>query len=101
MLTSGEILNFLRKNKLTLKEKFFITEIGLFGSYARNEQNENSNIDFLVVFEPDTPDLYSVEKALLKYLKNHFNREVDICAKKWINPIFKPLILNEAIYQNK
>ncbi|MBW6536652.1 MAG: nucleotidyltransferase domain-containing protein [Mariniphaga sp.] len=81
-----------------MKEKFFVTEIGLFGSYARNEQTENSEIDFLVVFEADTPDLYSVEKRLKEYLKDHFNREVDICAKKWINPIFKPLILNEAIY---
>lgn len=98
MLTSGEILNFLRNNKLTLKKKFFVTEIGLFGSYARNEQNENSDIDFLVVFEADAPDLYSVEKGLKEYLVDHFNREVDICAKKWINPIFKPLILNEAIY---
>jgi uncharacterized protein len=98
MLASGEILNFLRNNKLTLKNKYFVTEIGLFGSFARNEQNENSDIDFLVVFEPDTPDLYSVEKELKEYLKNHFNREVDICAKKWINPIFKPLILKEAIY---
>lgn len=98
MLASDEILNFVREHKLTLKEKFFVTEIGLFGSYARNEQTENSDIDFLVVFEPDTPDLYSVEKGLKKYLKNHFKREVDICAKKWINPIFKPLILNETIY---
>jgi predicted nucleotidyltransferase len=91
-------LTFLRKNKKTLKEKFFVTEIGLFGSFARNEQNENSDIDFLVVFETNTPDLYSVEKGLKEYLKNHFNKEIDICAKKWINPIFKPLILNEAIY---
>ena len=101
MLTSDEILNFLRNNKLTLKKKFFVTEIGLFGSYARNEQTEKSDIDFLIVFEPDTPDLYSVEKGLKEYLKNHFNREVDICAKNWINPVFKPLIFKEAIYQNK
>jgi predicted nucleotidyltransferase len=98
MLASGEILTFLRKNKETLKEKFFVTEIGLFGSFARNEQNENSDIDFLVVFETNTPDLYSVEKKLKEYLKNHFNREVDICAKKWINPVFKPLILKETVY---
>ncbi|HDR51177.1 MAG TPA: hypothetical protein ENN90_06085 [Mariniphaga anaerophila] len=98
MLTSGEILTFLRNNKLTLKNKYFVTEIGLFGSFARDEQNENSDIDFLVIFEPDTPDLYSVEKELKEYLKNHFNREVDISAKKWINPVFKPLILKEAVY---
>lgn|SRR5690554_5548143 len=98
MLEPDEILNFLREHKLTLKERFFVTEIGLFGSFARNEQTEKSDIDFLVVFEHNTPDLYSVEKLLKVYLENHLNREVDICAKKWINPIFKPLILKEAIY---
>ena len=29
---------------------------------------------------------------------NQFNRPVDICAKKWIKPVFKPLVLKEAIY---
>jgi len=98
MLSTKEIINFLQENKTFLKEHFHCTEIGLFGSFARNEQTSKSDIDILVVFEPNTPDLYEVELALKEFLKESFNREIDICAKKWINPIFKPLILKDAIY---
>jgi hypothetical protein len=70
----------------------------LFGSFARNEQSEKSDIDILVQFEKDAPDLYNLELELKEFLKKQFNREVDVCSKKWIKPIFKPLILKEAIY---
>jgi len=39
-----------------------------------------------------------VELELKEYLKKSFNREIDICTKKWIKPIFRPLVLKEAIY---
>jgi predicted nucleotidyltransferase len=98
MITSFDIISFLTKNKPYLREHFFCTEIGLFGSFARNEQSEKSDIDILVVFEPNTPNLLDVEQELKEYLKKHFEREIDICSKKWIKPIFKPLVLKDAIY---
>jgi len=98
MLSSNEILHFLKKNKSYLRKNFHCSEIGLFGSFARNEQTEKSDIDILVVFDPDTPDFYKSEQELKEYLKTQFNREVDICAKKWIKPIFKPLVLKDALY---
>jgi uncharacterized protein len=98
MLSANEIIQFLKKNKSYLRKNFFWSEIGLFGSFARNEQTEQSDIDILVVFEPGTPDLYHVELELKEYLKESFNREIDICTKKWIKPIFRPLVLKEAIY---
>ncbi|WP_407944144.1 nucleotidyltransferase family protein [Mangrovibacterium marinum] len=98
MLSSGEIISFLRSNKAYLQERFHCTEIGLFGSYARNEQTEKSDIDFLVVFEPNTPNLYDTELELKNFLQTKFGRQVDICAKKWINPIFKNRILKDALY---
>ena len=98
MLTSNEIIQFLTENKSYFREHFHCSEIGLFGSFARNEQTDGSDIDILVVFEPETPNLYDVELELNKYLKVHFKRDIDICAKNWIKPIFKPLVLEEAIY---
>jgi predicted nucleotidyltransferase len=70
----------------------------LFGSFARNEQTDESDIDILVVFEPGTQNLYEVELELKAYLKKRFDREIDICSKKWIKPIFQPMVLKEAIY---
>jgi len=98
MLSSNDILQSLIENKTYLRNHFYCAEIGLFGSFARNEQTDKSDIDILVVFEPGTPNLYNVERELKEYLKKCFNREVDICSKKWIRPIFKPQVLKEAIY---
>ena len=98
MLTAVEIIHFLKKNKPFFKEQFHCNEIALFGSFARNEQREDSDIDILVVFEPDTANLYDIEQNLKNYLKNRFNRKIDICAKKWINPIFKPMIMKDVVY---
>ena len=61
MLSSNEIIQLLRENKSYLSSHFHCTEIGLFGSFARNEQTEESDIDILVVYEPETPNLYDVE----------------------------------------
>lgn len=98
MLSPDEIIQFLKKNKSYLQEHFHCSEIGLFGSYARNEQTEQSDIDILVAFEPETANLYEVEQELKEYLEKSFHRQVDICSKKWIKPIFKPMVLKEAIY---
>jgi len=98
MLTSNDIIHALSEKKSYLRDHFYCTEIGLFGSFARNEQTELSDIDILVVFAPGAPNLYNVELELKEYLKKCFNREVDICSKKWIRPIFKPIVLKEAIY---
>ncbi len=98
MLTSNEIIQFLKKNKSYLRKHFHCSEIGLFGSFARNEQTDQSDIDILVEFESETPNLYQVELELKEYLQSSFNKEVDICSKKWIKPIFRPLVLKDAIY---
>jgi hypothetical protein len=98
MLSTEEILLFLKSNKPYLLQRFHCSEIGLFGSFARNEQSEKSDIDILVQFEKDAPDLYNLELELKEFLKKQFNRDVDVCSKKWIKPLFKPLILKEAIY---
>jgi uncharacterized protein len=98
MLSSGDIIRSLTENRSYLRKQFHCAEIGLFGSFARNEQTDKSDIDILVVFEEGTPNLYEVERELREYLKKCFKREVDICSKKWIKPVFKPLVLKEAIY---
>ena len=97
-MTSNDIILFLKENKAYLRKHFYCAEIGLFGSYARNEQKEDSDIDILVEFEPNTPNLFEVEIELKRYLKTQFNKEIDICSRKWIKPIFKPLVLKDAVY---
>ncbi len=98
MVTSKEILEFLGENKPILKERFYCSKVGLFGSFARNEQTDESDIDIIVSFKSDVPDYYKNEMALKEFIGKRFNRNVDICVEKWIKPVFKPLVINEAFY---
>lgn len=45
-----DIKNLLSENKHRLLEKYPIKSLGIFGSYSRNEQKENSDVDILVEF---------------------------------------------------
>lgn len=99
MKTREEILDFLEKNKKLLHEDFHIIKIGIFGSVAKNTQNANSDIDLIVEFEENTPNLYELKQKLKSYLKQHLEVEnIDICRERYIKPIFKQSILKEALY---
>ena len=73
-----EILTALKNDKPFLLEKFGVEEIALFGSYARNEQTETSDIDVLVKLkEPNLSDLVGV----LDFLEKQFSRKIDLTRK--------------------
>lgn len=98
MYNQKEILDFLAENKHFLKEKFHVVRIGLFGSFARREQSDNSDIDLIVEFEENTPNLFDKKIEIKKFFQDRFNLKVDICREKYIKSRFKSRILNEAIY---
>jgi len=98
MLTQENILNFLSENKLFLREQFHVVKIGIFGSFARNEQNPDSDIDILIEMENNVSNVYDLKWNLREFLKNQFQRDVDICNSKHIKPYAKEYILKDAIY---
>ena len=98
MKTRGKILTFLAQNKKLFRDKYHIIRIGLFGSYARGEQNANSDIDLLVEFEENTPDLYNLKLQLKDFFYKNLGVEVDICREKYIKPRIKKSILEETVY---
>jgi predicted nucleotidyltransferase len=98
MLTQENILNFLSENKLFLREQFHVVKIGIFGSFARNEQNPDSDIDILIEMENNVSNDYDLKWNLREFLKNQFQRDVDICNSKHIKPYAKEYILKDAIY---
>ena len=97
-LDRDTILKFLDEKLPYLKESFNITRIGLFGSFARNEPSEESDIDLIVEFKKDTPDLYDIKYNLRQYLKGELHRDVDICREKYIKPFAREIIRKETIY---
>ncbi|MBP6039585.1 MAG: nucleotidyltransferase family protein [Flavobacterium sp.] len=97
MLTKQEIFKTIQDNKELIKS-FGVTEIGLFGSYVRDEQTETSDIDFLV-------DFYKEKKTLRNYidfcdlLENMFQKnKIDIVSKKGLSEYIGPHILKEVNY---
>lgn len=97
-ITREEILEYLRgmKNELALKYK--VNKLGLFGSYARGEESENSDIDLLIDFQPDTPNLYDKKNEIKVLFESKFDRKVDLCTEKYVKPYFKNQILRSALY---
>jgi predicted nucleotidyltransferase len=98
MKTRDQILSFLSQNKKLFRERYHIIRIGLFGSYARGEQNLKSDIDLLVEFEENTQDLYELKLQLKEYIRKNLGIEVDICREKYIKPRIKNSILRETVY---
>lgn len=98
MTERDEILSFLEQRKSELFSEYQLVRLGLFGSFARNEATEASDIDLLVEFEPDTENLLEKKSRIKSLLEKQFNREVDLCREKYIKPYFKSQILESAIY---
>lgn len=68
------ILKFLRQNKGFLRKEFGVSHISLFGSFARGEETEESDIDLFVDMPPDLHKLLS----LIEFLEKKLNRKIDI-----------------------
>ena len=98
MTSKNEILAYLAENKPVFQERFHLLKLGLFGSFAREEANESSDLDIIIELEPGTQDIFEIKQELRSTLELQFSRKVDICREKAIRPIFRPMILNEAIY---
>ena len=97
-ITQEEIISYLQAKKAELFSNYGLVKLGLFGSFARNEALEDSDIDLLVDFQPNTPDLYDKNQAIKSLIESHFDRKVDLCTEKYIKPYFKSQILRSVIY---
>ena len=96
MKTFDELRQLLSLQKQSLCENYQITEIGIFGSYARGEETEASDIDILVDYETAPPFIMLVE--LRDYLSQLFELKVDIVTKNGLKPRIRERVLAEAIY---
>lgn len=75
-----------------------IWKIGIFGSYAREEQTDLSDIDILIDMEPGTENIFDKRLLLKEMLMKHFGKNIDVCHERAIKPVFRELILKDAVY---
>jgi predicted nucleotidyltransferase len=98
MLNRTDIITFLSNQLPELEKEYNISKIGLFGSFARNEQTNNSDIDILFEFQSGTENIYVKKVKFKAYLSNYFHRDIDLCREKYIKPYIKDYLEKEVIY---
>ena len=85
----------LQNHKPELQEKFKVKNIGVFGSYVRGEQKNNSDVDVLVEFK-EPIGLFEF-MALEYYLSDLLGVKVDLVSKKALKPHIGQRILEEVV----
>jgi predicted nucleotidyltransferase len=75
-----------------------IRNIGLFGSYIRNEQSSSSDIDLLVDFDPGKENFDNYMAAYDFFEKLFKNEKIEVVTKNGLSPYIGPQILNEVQY---
>jgi uncharacterized protein len=96
MRTLEEIKTELETLKPTLKERFKVQTIDIFGSYARKQANEKSDVDLLVTYSTTDYDYFTI-LDLKNYLRRKLHMKVDIVSKEFLNKHIKDEVLKEAI----
>ena len=90
-----EIKRKIDKHKPFLEKEFKVASISVFGSYLREEQHEESDIDILVEFY-DIIDLFKFVE-LEYFLSDILGKKVDLVMKDTLKPRIKDRILREAV----
>ncbi|WP_310834059.1 nucleotidyltransferase family protein [Aetokthonos hydrillicola] len=96
MKTLEEIKQILRQNKPLLEQQYRITKLGIFGSYARGEQTEESDVDLLIDYD-QAPTLFKLVE-LRDYLSSAIGIKVDVVTQNGLKPRIRKLVLSQVIY---
>jgi len=96
MMEVEMIMKTLKENEPTLREKYKVKTLGVFGSYIRGEQKKKSDVDILVEFEKPLGllEFVGLELQLSKLL----GKKVDLVMKTALKPKIGKHILEEVRY---
>ena len=95
-LSRREVLDILGRHKAEVGERYGITALGVFGSVARDEAGQQSDVD--VVYQTDSPNLFRAVH-LKRELEAILHRRVDVVRwRERIDPRLKARIAREAVY---
>ena len=89
-----ELLKLLRKHEATLSRRFGITELSLYGSFAREDAADHSDVEFLVRFK--APPKWWQYFAAHAYLEETLGRPVDMAARSEIRAEIRPYVERET-----
>ena len=94
-MTKSDVLNYLSKNFQEFHNKYNVEKIGLFGSYARDEETQDSDVDIFVQMHPKLLDMIAIKQLI----EEDLHLKVDIVRlRDKMNPYLKKRILRDGIY---
>ena len=90
-------LTLLRQHEPELQKRFGVAKIGIFGSFARGEERQDSDVDILVTFQSGkkTFDNFMGTKF---YLEDIFRRRVDLVTDAALKQLIRDPILKDVVY---
>lgn len=92
---SMNIIDILKSHEREIKKRFGVRRIGLFGSFARGEQKDASDVDILVEFEEPTFDNFM---NLAFFLEDLFSRRVELVTPDSLSPYIAPYVKKEVVW---
>jgi len=94
-----QVITLLKASKPILRDQYRVELVGLFGSFARNQQHANSDLDIL--YRPLDGASFGLSEvlALENYLKDLTKVDsVDLVVRDFINPVIALEIVDELVY---
>lgn len=95
MKTLTEIEKIIKQHREELEEKYKVKRIGVFGSYARGDQNQGSDLDILVEFKEPVGFLF-IHQA--DFLEEILESQVDLATPDAIKPNRRKYIMEDVSY---
>jgi hypothetical protein len=91
------VIGILKGKEEFIRRRYGVKRIGIFGSFARGEAIEGSDVDVIVEFGQDAENFDNYIE--LKYfLQEIFGRDVDLATADALRPQLKDDILKEVVY---
>lgn len=91
------VLALLERELPTLREKYGIETIGVFGSVSREEDTPESDVDVVYSFRPEM-DTYENLLDLGDFLEDLLQRKVDLVSVEWMSEGLRVCVMREAIF---
>ena len=94
-MNRDEVLDLLRDHKATLSQRFGVAELSLFGSFARDQATDDSDIDILVQFDGPTTSKRFFGAQF--YIEDLLGRRVDLVTEKALRAELRPFVERKIV----